>query len=187
MKNLAIIFLFLFSVNANGQTIDVEVYCPPMPILKIRPGLWQCQNEPCEVTLTYPNGTMDAIRIKRARSVQEAVNVATIPPTYVHGVLRRSVDPCIAAGTFQNGDVFAMNLPREPVTIKRLQVVAVAIDCPTTIIRKNGDVWEGIVHFDDCPTDPTGLRSRMAREITAHGKLTLRTKAEKVGPPKKSP
>ena len=179
----AIILLLMLPAFAFSQTIDVEVYAPPMRIIKIRAGLWQAVEEPCEVTLTYPDGKMDAIRMSRSRNP----DIAVIPPTYVRGLFRRAVDPCIGAGKFANGDLFTMNLPREPVVLRGFQVVAVAIDCPTEIKKPlysampgprghwivGYEVWRGSVRFEDCIADPVNLRTRVARETTARGKLTL--------------
>jgi hypothetical protein len=167
--SLALPVLLLLASSLAAQTIDVEVLAPAMLILKIRPGLWQCQLEPCEVTLAFPDGTYDAIRVHRNADK----NIATIPPTYVRGFLCRTVDPCEATGTFQDGSLFVCKLPREPVVVRGLTVVAVAIDCPTTIIRKNGEVWSGSVRFKDCIADKISSRERLARETTAYGKLTL--------------
>ena len=170
MMRLTVFAMLLCVAGADAQTVQVEVYAPPMRIVKIRAGLWQAVEEPCEVIVWWP-GNADAIRIRRA-----SPDIATIPPTYVRGIFRRAVDACEARGKFSDGSTFVIYLPREPVVLRGLTVVAVAIDCPTELVKKNGERWTGSVRFEDCIADPANARLRVARETTARGTLTLQKK-----------
>ena len=96
---------------------------------------------------------------------------------------RRAVDPCVCEGVLDNGDKIVINLPREPVVFSRLKrqglrlsvvVVAVPIDCPSVLIRANGERFEGIVTFLACeaPTVRRGVRLADAT-TTVGGVLTL--------------
>jgi hypothetical protein len=62
---------WLIPAFAQAQAVKVEVYCPPMPVVKVKAGLWQAQLEPTEVSLDFPDCYV--------------CGVINIPPTYVRG------------------------------------------------------------------------------------------------------
>ncbi len=172
MKYASLILLLFLASVANAQSAKVEVAYPSMPILKKSIGLWECQRVVADVTVHWPDGGKSKLRkVKLKASVDESGD-AEIPATLVRGLMFKSVDACTLRGWLDDGSEIVCELPPEPVRIKRFQVTALAIDCPTTITKWDGTTWQGIVTNPDCITDATGLRSRMARPVTGTGTLT---------------
>ena len=168
---IALMFALLFASVASAQTATVSVYAPPMPILKKGVGLWEAQREVCVVTVVYSDGKKHSTRA----SIGIPVNESVIPATWVRGILNRSVDACVCEGVLDNGDKITINLPREPVVFSRLErqglrlrvvVVAVPIDCPTVLVRSNGERFEGTVTFLACEAHAAGRGVRMADATT---------------------
>ncbi len=101
----------------------------------------------------------------------------------MRGISKRAVDPCVCEGILDNGDKITINLPREPVVFSRLKrqglrlsvvVLAVPIDCPTVLVRSNGERYEGIVKFLACEAPAVGWGVRLAdATTTVDGVLTL--------------
>lgn len=176
-----LLFLVLLITGyARGQSAQVEVYAPEMLILKEH-GRWICQQEPLEISITYPGGKMDAARVKRTI----APNIATIPATPVEGFLRKSVAPCIGQGRFSDGSEFTIWLPREPVVFSRIEriglrwhvvMVAVPIDCPCTLVKANGETWSGSARFDFCEAHWVRYNRKLADATIAPGEMTLQRK-----------
>lgn len=171
MRLMLVLLLSLVTSQASAQTATVSVYAPPMPIYKHGIGLWQAQRETCVVTVTYSDGK----RLSAVAPVGAPVNDAIIPATWVRGVLHKAVDPCVCAGTLDNGDIIVINLPREPVVFSRLErvrlrvrvvVVALPIDCPTALTRSNGEVYTGTVHFNATEAHAVGRGARLADATT---------------------
>ena len=154
--------VLLSAAMACGQT--VTVYFPPMPIHKVRPGLWLTAKEIADVEVTFP-GEKKMYRLKRDASDK---GQATIPPTFSRGIFRRAVDPCDCVGVLEDGSTFLLHLPREPVRGR----VAVAITCDGTITRPNGQVWNIAVIIPDCVTRRDGFRRRLADAVVGMGTIT---------------
>ena len=183
--SISLVFAMLFASVASAQTATVSVYAPPMPILKKGVGLWEAQREACVVTVVYSDGKKHSTLAPIGIPVNESV----IPATLVRGISKRAVDPCVCEGVLDNGDKITINLPREPVVFSRLEkqglrlrvvVVAVPIDCPTVLIRSNGERFEGTVKFLACEAHAVGRGIRMADATTTpDAVLKLITGAEK--------
>ena len=168
---IALLFALLFADFASAQTATVSVYAPPMPILKKGIGLWEAQREVCVVTIVYSDGK----KLTTRAPIGIPVNEAVIPVTWVYGTFNRAVDPCVCEGMLDNGDKISINLPREPVVLSRLEregsrlrvvVVAVSIECPTVLVRSNGERFEGIVTFLACEAHAVGRGVRLADATT---------------------
>jgi hypothetical protein len=168
---LALVFASLSASIASAQTAAVSVYAPPMPILKKGIGLWQAQREACIVTVVYSDGK----KLTTRAAIVSPVNEAVIQATWVRGILNRAVDPCVCEGELDNGDKIVIKLPREPVVFSRLErqnlglrivVVALPIDCPTVLIRSNGERFEGTVTFLACEAHAVGRGERLADAAT---------------------
>lgn len=92
-----------------------------------------------------------------------------------------------------NGDKIIINLPREPVVFSRLErqglrlrvvVVAVAIDCPTVLVRSNGERFEGAVRFLATEAHAVGRGVRLADATTTPDAiLKLVPASEKIAAP----
>jgi hypothetical protein len=187
--SIALLFALLFADIASAQTATVSVYAPPMPVLKKGVGLWQAQREVCVVTVVYSDGKKHTT----LAPVGIPVNEAVIPATWVRGIANRAVDACVCEGVLDNGDKITINLPREPVVFSRLQrqglrlrvvVVAVPIDCPTVLVRSNGERFEGTVRFLATEAPAVGRGVRLADATTTpDAVLMLIPGAEKIAGP----
>lgn len=189
MKYKLALAVMLFASVAYAQVASVSVYCPPMPVLKKGVGLWQCQLEPTDVTIKYPSGvkTMLAKKPRLMKMGSKSAIVETgdidIPATYVRGVFRRAVDPCVGTGKLDDGSEFTMKLPREPVILAGFErvgflkrepiIIAVAMDAEVVVVKKNGDKWIGFIRFPDCRTHQVSRWERLAEEVTAIGTIQL--------------
>ena len=157
-----------------------------MPVFKKGVGLWQCQREACVVTVVYSDGKKLSIRAPIGIPVNEAV----IPVTWIRGTIKKVVDPCVCEGVLDNGDKIIVNLPREPVVFSRLEkqglklrvvMIAVPIDCPTVLVRSNGERFEGAVTFLACEAHAVGRGLRLVdATMTPDAVLTLVPGAKKV-------
>lgn len=133
--------------------------------------------------MTVDFGDGKAIKLRRNKS---GVADVSIPATYVDGIANRAVRACVCDGTLQDGSKFTMSLPPEAVVFDHMErqgllrwrpvMRAVAINCPTTITRPDGKVWESMVYGPDCMTHSTGRGVRVADAVTYTGSLTLRGK-----------
>lgn len=148
---------WLMAPRLPAQT--VEVHCPAMPVLKIRPGLWQAQKEVSHAIVRLPSG--------------EVINFQEfdIPKTYVRGIFNRAVDPCTSTGRSSDGSILSVRLPREPIR-GLLHPYAVAIQATGTLRRPSGEVWLVNIIYPDCPTRGTGPRSRIAAAVVAYGTIS---------------
>jgi hypothetical protein len=170
---------------AIAQTATVSVYAPPMPILKKGVGLWQAQRLACVVTIIYSDGK----KLSTLAPIGIPVNEAVIPITLVRGISNRTVDACVCEGALDNGDKIVINLPREPVVFSRVErqrlrlrvvMVAVHIECPTVLMRSNGERYEGTVTFLACEAHTVGRGVRLAdATTTTDAVLTLNPGAKK--------
>lgn len=176
-KMTALVLLLALTIAAHAQTATVSVYAPPMPVVKHRLGLWQAQREDCIVTVVYSDTDKRHTALAR---VGVSAGDAIIPATWVRGIVRKSVDSCVASGVLDNGDTIVVCLPREPVAFSRLErcglrvrvvMVACEIDCPTTLVRKRTELnkeqtYVGIVHFNSCEAHAIGRGVRLADATT---------------------
>lgn len=158
----AILLLFLSATTASAQTARVELSYPPMPVNRVGIGLFLASREPYTGTITLNTG--EILTIKHAG----------IPATFVRGPgFRKTVDACVGTGTIEGGGSIVVNLPPEPVRLRgplfRKVMMALAIDCPTTVTLADGTVLTGSVHFGDCPTRKIGPGRYVADAITAMG------------------
>ncbi len=145
-----ILALLLFASIANGQPVRVDF--DPMPIKRQGVGLWLAARERAVVTIGNVSGE------------------CWIEATPVRGVIRRHVAPCSLVGFLSDGSYFKMDLPQEPVVVRRFRVVALAIDCQWTLTSKDGTVRDGVVHIPDCVARRTGIGSKLADAVTGVGK-----------------
>ena len=169
--SISLLFDLLFPSMASAQTATVSVYAPPMPILKKGVGLWEAQRLACVVTIIYSDGK----KLSTLAPIGIPVNESVIPATWVRGIANRAVDACVCEGVLDNGDKITINLPREPVVFSRLErqglrlrvvMVAVPIECPTVLMRSNGERYEGTVKFLACEAHTVGRGVRLADATT---------------------
>jgi len=184
--SIALLCALQFTSIASAQTATVSVYAPPMPILKKGVGLWQAQREACVVTIVYSDGK----KLSTRAPIGIPVNESVIPATSVRGVFHRAVDACICEGVLDNGDKITINLPCEPVVFSRparqglkvgVVMVAVPIECPTGLVRSNGERFEAPWRFWLAkPTQPDGALGWPMRQTTPDAVLTLIRGAKKI-------
>jgi hypothetical protein len=177
------LFLLCIASPVFAQSANIEVYCPAMQIDKQRLGQWLCANEPCELTIEYPSGRMDAGRARRKAGLsgEGLSGDGDIRPTPVRGLVFRAVDACVLHGTFSDGSKFTCWLPPEPIQFSRFErdrlrikavMVAVPIDAPCELVKPDGQKWTGMVRFPACEAHGIDRRTRLADEARALGELT---------------
>ncbi len=173
---LAVSLALLLAGEAIAQQATVTIDFWAMPIYKDGVGRWHTANEPADLSIEWPGGKMDAGRAKR----KATGGTGEIPETPVRGVVFRAVDACELHGTFSDGSTLTMKLPREAVRFSHLErqglrikavMVAVAIDCPTTITRGR-EVWAGIITIPSCEAHSVNGRMRVADAVQCKGPLT---------------
>src|SRR3990167_3198169 len=164
-----IVISLVFSVSStSAQTIQVETGFPAMPVLKLRPGLWEGQKVVADVTITWPDDSTYTYYPTPLKAVRVVRGDAVIEATLVRGLFFRAVDACVLEGEIDTGVWLKMQLPREPVTTFG---VALAIDC-TGALTDNGKVYRLAVHIPDCKTRfirGTGFTQRLAEPVTGRG------------------
>lgn len=147
----------LAAMPSRAQSIIIK--CAPMPIIKLKPGLWQAQRSYESATVTLPGG--EVLTFKDFE----------IPPTLVRGIVARAVDPCVASGTADDGSVMTLQLPREPVILGVAQkMVAVG-----SLTRPSGATYSVTVTYPSCVSRPVlgSLgRKRIADAVTATGSIS---------------
>ena len=118
-----------------------------MPVFKKGVGLWQCQAR----GVCRHRRLLGRQKLSIRAPIGIPVNEAVIPVTWIRGTIKKVVDPCVCEGVLDNGDKIIVNLPREPVVFSRLEkqglklrvvMIAVPIDCPTVLVRSNGERFE---------------------------------------------
>jgi hypothetical protein len=156
-KHFIALLCLIFSASAlPAQTIDV--YCPQMPIHRVRLGVWQTGRENCVATVKI-FGEPDLI-----------VPHDVIAPTFVRGGY---VAPCQAIGTAADGSKLVLNLPAEAVTWTRPGVwTAQQMTATGTLTRPTGKVWNVTVIYPACPARFVRRGLKMADALTAKGTLT---------------
>ncbi len=152
----AVAMLLVDAIFCFAQDGSIVIKCPPMPVLKIRVGLWQCQKEVSDCKVTFKSG--------------EVLDFPAfdIPPTYVRGTLRKAVDPCISSGMSADGSILTLNLPREPVK----GFVALQMTATGWLTRPSGKKYAATAVYPNCVSVPVSLREMRANAVQANGTLT---------------
>lgn len=142
--------LMLFASICHAQPVRIDF--DPMPVHRQGIGLWLAARERAVVTIGNVSGE------------------CWIEETPVRGLFRRTIDPCVLVGVLSDGSHFKMDLPAEPVVVRRFRVVALAIDCPFTLTRKDGSTRTGVVHIPDCVARRTWIGGKLADAVTGVSK-----------------
>lgn len=140
----------------------ITLNCPPMPIYKADRTHKRTGAENMTAELIFDDGS------------QVIITPVTIPETPVDrlSLLHWQVAACVGSG-MQNGNQLIVNLPPEPVVfeLEAMTMVALSIECQTTLTLADGSTWQGMVVFPDCPTDIMS-NPMIAASVVALGSLT---------------
>jgi hypothetical protein len=164
MKPFALLLVLFSATGALAQTSAViKLEFPPMPVQRVRLGLFLTAKEPCTGTITLDNGSVLSVMHN------------DIPETFIRGVgLRRTVDACVATGTIEGGGTIIIRLPIEPVRRRRGVMIALAINADIEIVLADGKKMYGTALFPDCPTIRVGFGAYVATAITMTGTATIK-------------
>lgn len=139
---------------------SIEIYCPPMKVNSVSFGLRRAEREPCTVSVSKPSGVITF--------------PAVIPATDINGhLLWWTVDACQLTGEALDGSILTVNLPPEPVRLKKWTMTALAIDAGLTFASVEKGIGTGSVRFPDCKTKRIGWGQYLAEAVTATGSVVF--------------